>query len=423
MTRSSISDSPNPDPHGGRVSVDSWLDSRLHRAYLQEQAMGLWRFYSYRAIDSQGGFFDLDAEGSPRDTGERSLVATTRMIHCYSIAYAAGIPAAKEMVAHGLAHMNDLWDEQRGGWFWSRDEAGPVDPRKLNYGHAFAILAGASATDAGIAGGRQLLDRALAIHDRYFWDEDAGAAADEYLPDWSTQMPYRGQNGNMHLCEAYLAAAGATGDPMYVDRARRIAELIIRTSAQASGWRVPEHYSQSWEPDYDFGRDAEFDVWKPFGATVGHGFEWSRLLLQVWNASGRRDEWLRTASRGLFERAWTDGWDAERGGLVFTTDWQGQTMNADRYHWVLAEAISAAAALLVACEHDDATESRYRELWGFTDRYLIDHQLGGWFHQLDNHNQVTADPWFGKPDIYHALTACLLPVLGPLEPLLTRAVR
>lgn len=385
--------------------------------------MGLWNFYRYRAMDPRGGFFDLDAEGSARDTGERSLVATTRMIHCYSVAYAAGIPAAREMVRHGLVHMDALWDQHNEGWFWSRDEAGPVDHRKLNYGHAFAILAGASATDAGIAGGRQLLDRALAIHDRYFWDEDAGAAVDEYLPDWSTQVPYRGQNGNMHLCEAYLAAAAATGDPKYVDRALRIAELIIRTHAQASGWRVPEHYSASWEPDHDFGRDTDFDVWKPFGATVGHGFEWSRLLLQVWEASGRRDDWLRGASLELFERAWTDGWDAEHGGLVFTTDWHGKTVNADRYHWVLAEAISAAAALLVAREHDEVTESRYRELWGFTDHYLIDHRVGGWFHQLDSRNQVTADPWFGKPDIYHGLTSCLLPVFGPLEPLLTRVVR
>ncbi len=423
MTQSGSSDGLGEGPDKPRGSTGSWLNSPLHNAYLQEQAMGLWSFYSYRAIDPRGGFFDLDVEGSPRNTGERSLVATTRMIHCYSIAYAAGIPAAREMAGHGLDHMDALWDQQSGGWFWSRDDAGPVDRRKLNYGHAFAILAGASATDAGIAGGRQLLDRALAIHDRYFWDEAAGAAVDEYLPDWSTQLPYRGQNGNMHLCEAYLAAAGATGDRKYVDRARRIAELIIRTNAQSSAWRIPEHFSASWEPDYDFGRDANFDVWKPFGATVGHGFEWSRLLLQVWDASGRRDEWLRSASLALFERAWTDGWDAERGGLVFTTDWHGRTMNADRYHWVLAEAISAAAALLVAREHDHITESRYRELWGFTDRYLIDHQVGGWFHQLDSRNRVTADPWFGKPDIYHALTSCLLPVFGPLEPLLARAVR
>lgn len=422
MTGSSTGGGQFSDSDDGRQG-DSWLGSRLHHAYLHDQAMRLWRFYAYRAIDSRGGFFDLDLEGAPRDSGERSLVATTRMIHSYSIAYAAGVPGAREMVGHGLSHMDDLWDHHSGGWFWSRDEAVPVDLRKLNYGHAFAILAGASATDAGLAGGRHLLERALDIHDRYFWDEAVGAAVDEYLPDWSQEVPYRGQNGNMHLCEAYLAAAAATGNSTYVDRARRIAELIVRTNAQSSDWRVPEHFTASWEPDYDFGRGAAFDVWKPFGATVGHGFEWSRLLLQVWDASDRQHEWLRVASRALFERAWTDGWDAERGGIVFTTDWHGATLNADRYHWVLAEAISAAAALLVACEHDEVTESRYRELWGFTDRYLIDHQRGGWFHQLDNRNTLTADPWFGKPDIYHALTSCLLPAFGPLEPLLTRAVR
>ncbi|MGN6575472.1 MAG: AGE family epimerase/isomerase [Nocardioides sp.] len=395
----------------------------MHQAYLHEQAARLWRFYIYRSVDPRGGFFDLDDHGEPRDIRSRSLVATTRMIHCFSIAHAAGLPGALTMVAHGLKHLGQLWDSDHGGWVWARGADGSTDARKLNYGHAFAILAGASATDAGIVGGQQLLEQALEIHDRRFWDETHGIAVDEYLPDWSVCLPYRGQNGNMHLTEAYLAVAALQGGSEYLERANAIAERLIRTHAQAADRRVPEHYSSSWVPDLDYGRHGEFDVWKPYGATTGHGLEWSRLLMQLWDLGGRQAGWMPLAARGLFDRALADGWDAERGGIAFTTDWSGTVANADRYHWVHAEAVAAAAAFLSVPEHDDGVEGRYRELWGFIDEFLIDHERGGWFHQLDPDNRVKTDPWFGKPDIYHALTACLLPMTDPLSPLPSRAVR
>jgi sulfoquinovose isomerase len=401
----------------------SWLTQPFHRDYLREQIMQLWRFYIGRAIDPNGGFYELEADGAPSNGTERSLVASTRMVHCFSIAHAAGIPGAKEMVLHALRHIDALWDAEHGGWFWARGTDGTVDSRKLNYGHAFAILAGASATDAGIAGGRELLDRALTVHDRYFWDADSGVAVDEYLPDWSECLGYRGQNGNMHLCEAYLAVASVTGDQAYLARAESIAETLIRKHAQAAGWRVPEHYTSSWEPDFEYGRDAKYDVWKPFGATTGHGIEWSRLLLQVWELGGRRHEWLPIAARELFDRGLADGWDHVKGGVAFTTDWDGNVLNADRYHWTHAEAIAAAAAFLVAFGDDEAVEERYRQLWSFADGHLVDHIYGGWFPQLDENNELKTDPWFGKPDIYHVLTACLLPYTDPLCPLPSSSVR
>ncbi len=405
------------------IGPGSWLDSRAHAAWLLEQSRSLLRFYQHVAIDPAGGFFDLEADRSPAAPTARSLVATTRMIHCYSVAHSAGLPGAQRMVEHGIRHMDQLWDESNGGWLWARSADGAMDARKLNYGHAFAILAGSSATDAGIAGGVELLQRAIDLHDAYYWDDLAGAARDEYARDWSEVKPYRGQNGNMHLVEAYLAAAAVTGDSRFLDRSRRIAELIINTHARAMEWRVPEHYSAQWQADRDFGRDGVFDVWKPFGATVGHGFEWSRLLLQLWQAEGRRTAWLPEAARALYDRAWTDGWDSERGGLIFTTDWSGQPVNSDRYHWVIAEAIAASAAMSTAFPGVTDSEQRYRTLWGFADQHMIDHARGGWYHQLDPRNAVTTDPWFGKPDLYHAFTACVLPLIGALSPLPTTAAR
>ena len=86
---------------------------------------------------------------------------------------------------------------------------------------------------------------------------------------------------------------------------------------------------------------------EPYGVTVGHGLEWSRLVLQVRAARGDgAPDWMLPAAEGLFDRAVADGWDADGAeGFVYTTDWDGSPVVRDRMHWVVAEAICAAAAL------------------------------------------------------------------------------
>ena len=66
------------------------------------------------------------------------------------------------------------------------------------------------------------------------------------------------------------------------------------------------------------------------------------------------------AAEGLFHRAVAEGWSVDGAdGFVYTTDWDGTPVVRERMHWVVAEAICAAAALHQATgrqEYDD----RYR---------------------------------------------------------------
>ncbi|WP_344931743.1 AGE family epimerase/isomerase [Saccharopolyspora gregorii] len=43
----------------------------------------------------------------------------------------------------------------------------------------------------------------------------------------------------------------------------------------------------------------------------------------------------------------------------------------------------------------------------------MDRELGSWRHELDEHNRPAATVWEGKPDLYHAYQATLLPRLRP----------
>jgi sulfoquinovose isomerase len=398
-------------PESTTAAGPQWIETPSHRHWLYDHAISLLDFYQHTSIDPAGGFFELDDVGRPRDLPERQLFITTRAVHCFALASLMGKPGAGALVDHGIEHLNGaLADRRHGGWYWAAGPEGPADAAKQHYGHAFVILAGASATVAGHPGGKPLLDAALEVHDERFWDDEAGAGVEEYSADWGQLADYRGQNSNMHLTEALMAAYEATGDAQLLERANRIADRLINQLTRGNGWRLAEHYTADWEIDYDYNREDPYNLFRPYGSTTGHWLEWARLVLQLWQLRGRRDAWMPEAARALFDRAVDDSWDTARGGFCFTVDWDGSPFNRDRYWWTTTEAIGAAAFLL-RLEDDQRYETLYRRFWDFADARLIDHEHGSWFHQLDPENRPTQDPWFGKPDLYHTLQACLIGLL------------
>ena len=98
-----------------------------------------------------------------------------------------------------------------------------------------------------------LADKMLAdvteVIETRFWEEQNGAIAEEFNADWSPISSYHGQNSNMHLTEALMAAFEATGERSYLDKAERIADLIIRRRAGENGYRVAEHFDGNWTVD------------------------------------------------------------------------------------------------------------------------------------------------------------------------------
>ncbi|MBI1418150.1 MAG: AGE family epimerase/isomerase [Limimaricola sp.] len=384
-----------------------------HRDWLLRQAGRLFDLFQPAALNPAGGFFALDAAGRPRP-GQgaggtvRHLHETTRMIHCFAAAHLLGLPGADRMVDHG---MRFVWERHRdgrnGGYVWSVDDSGPIDATKQAYGHAFVLLAGASAKMVGHPDADRLIADVTEVIETRFWDEAAGATTEEYAPDWTPLGPYRGQNSNMHLTEALMAAFEATGEAGYLQKAGRIAALIINCHARAEGWRVAEHFHADWTIDRAYAGDPMF---RPAGTTPGHALEWSRLLNQLWELSGRAHDWLPEAARALFLKTCAIGWDGERGGFYYTLDWEDRPDRADRYWWPCAEGI-AAAAVLRQSQGDAEFETWYRRIWGFAAHHLIDPANGGWFPELGADLRPVEKVFSGKPDLYHAVQACLIPLV------------
>ena len=385
-----------------------WRKLESHRRWLVNQADRLFAFYEAESLDPTGGFFTLDATGHPMASEtERPLHQTARMAHCAAIGCLMGRPGAFDLLDHA---MRTIWrqhrDDRHGGYFWSFDANGPRERDKLAYGHGFVLLAGASAKCAGHPDADRLIADISEVLKTRFWDADHGASAEEFREDWTSFSDYRGQNANMHLTEALMAAFEATGERDYLVKAESIADLILRRRASAADWRVPEHYKPDWSVDLDY---RGSDMFRPFGYTPGHALEWTRLALQLWALSERRLDWLPDAARRLFLEAVEQGWDDERGGLYYTLEYDGRPRVRDRLWWPICEGIGA-AHFLGALDGDGYHEYLYRRFWDFAARRLIDPQNGGWRCQLDDTLAPIAGYFVGQPDIYHALQACLIPL-------------
>ena len=386
--------------------------SASHRQWLMDQALSLFAFFQPAALNPAGGFHALAQDGTPlfcdREGGAvQHLHNTTRMIYSFALARDLGVAGADKIIDHG---MDFLWSRHRdtkcGGYFWGVDNCGAPEPVKQAYGHAFVLLAASAAKRASHPDAERLLADITEVIQTKFWEPAVGATTEDYSPDWCALDAYRGQNSNMHLTEALMAAFQATGAAMYLEMAESIAQLIIQEHAQAADWRIPEHFDAHWQVDYNYDGNPMF---RPAGTTPGHALEWSRLLVELYILGQRRHSWMVPAAEALFVNACTLGWNDTQGGFYYTLDWNNRPLQTACLWWPCAEAI-AAAHVLQSVSDNPTFEIWYRRVWTFVTNHLIDHSQGGWFPEVDTALQPVDNIFVGKPDIYHAIQACLIPL-------------
>ncbi|MFD2793805.1 AGE family epimerase/isomerase [Promicromonospora vindobonensis] len=377
-------------------------------SWRRDHFVSLLRF-AEGSIRADGAACWLDDEGRPDDSHPVETWITSRMAHIFAVGHLLGVSGADEYAARAISGLRDvLADAEFGGWLAARGEGDELVGTKEAYAHAFVVLAASTGKVAGIRGASELLTMALAVLDARFWEPEHELHLDERSRDWTSASDYRGVNANMHSVEALLAAHAATGDGLWLERAAAIGDRVVGW-ASSNEWRIPEHFDAAWTPQLEYNADRPHDPFKPYGATPGHGLEWSRLLLQIdaeAGTEGRRTE----AAVALFDRAVADGWDVDGGGFVYTTDWSGTPVEARRFHWVAAEAVATAHVLGRV-----TGEARYAELeaewWAWIQANLIDTEHGSWHHELDTENRPSGRTWVGKPDVYHAAQAVILPEL------------
>jgi|TARA_B110000503_G_scaffold4407_1_gene5868 mannose/cellobiose epimerase-like protein (N-acyl-D-glucosamine 2-epimerase family) len=375
--------------------------------FLAQHIQTTMNFYHPRAIDPKGGFFHyFRDDGSVYDAHARHLVSSTRFIFNYSEA-ARYFGNAEYLAAahHGLdylrsAHLNP----QNGGYTWLIKDGQAVDQTNHCYGLAFVLLAYASAVKAGITEAQAYVHETFALMEQHFWLPEHGLYADEASVDWKIVSPYRGQNANMHSCEALIAAFEATGHKPYLDRAMLLAHNICVRQTQTTQGQIWEHYDPTWRPDWNYNQHDPQNLFRPWGYQPGHFTEWAKLLLILDRYQPK--PWLLVTAKQLFDQALEKAWDHEYGGVCYGFSPSGDVCDADKYFWVQAESI-AAAALLAQATGEQRYWDWYDTLWAYVWTHFVDHEYGAWYRILKPENSPydkLKSP-AGKTD-YHTMGAC-----------------
>jgi mannose/cellobiose epimerase-like protein (N-acyl-D-glucosamine 2-epimerase family) len=386
-------------------------------AFLRDHIAWMSGFHHPRCIDPRGGFFHYYAnDGTQRDRDKRALVSSARMVVAFAMAARAlGTDRFDAAIRHGLRFLREVHrDARTGGYAWTlvfRDGGWrAADADNQCYGLVHVLLAYAHAAMAGVGEAAGWIDELWTTMDRHLWEERHGLYADVASADWSRIDPYRGQNANMHGCEALLAAHAATGAARYLDRAARIAEALCVGRAALTGGLVWEHYRDDWSVDWSYNKGDFSNGYRPWGFQPGHQTEWAKLLLQL--HARRPAPWLPARARALFDAAIAHAWDSGDGGLVYSLEPDLTVANADKYFWVQVES-AAAAGLLARATGEDAYWDVHDRIWRYCWDHLVDHAHGSWRKLLGRANaRIAEDKGSGGKD-YHVVGACfdlLLPV-------------
>lgn len=416
-----------------------WLGSVEHSRWLSRQMQALLEHG--QAAMTPTGFGYYSSFGILDKTRPVDLAITAKMTYVYSLGTLMGIPGSRRYCDHGVRCLRKYFlDHEHGGWFTAIEHAPDADghgipwndkgAEKWQFPQSALVLAAAAAAVANRPGAHELLRDAL-IDQEEHWLEPNGLVRNTFARDWSENSSYRGMNSLMHSIEAYLAAAEATNDSVWIQRAERMLHFVYE-QAVAFNWRVPSHFDEAWNPLPDYNREDPIAQYYPFGFQIGYGMELARLAVQT-RAALRSLKWeeppyLLELATELFERSRVDGW--RRGGepgFVCSTDFDGNPVIDVHMQWVVSEGIAAAVAVRRAILDDGASEDvveAYEHSYRSWLDYLNDYMLvepGVLVRMLDQHNEPLNETLPSRPDIYHSLQALLMPRL-PLWPTFASAL-
>jgi mannose/cellobiose epimerase-like protein (N-acyl-D-glucosamine 2-epimerase family) len=406
------------------------LKSKVFRSerFLKGQIKSILDFYVPVALDNKNGGYNnqLLDNGTVYDPHTKHIVGTCRFVVNFSMAFRLfKDPLYKQACEHGVTYLMEKHCDG-GSFAWMIGADGSViDSTRYMYAQAFSLLALSEALKIGVKGCEQHIEKVWKTTEEHFYEPDHQLYRDQFTgPDFSDCSPYRGQNSNMHMCEALLSLFQSTSNVLYLDRAVMIAEKLCLTFANEAGGRLWEHYDSGWKHDWDKNKEAlpgsEEHIFRPYGYQPGHFFEWAKLLMVIQRHKDGLD-WIPGRARFLFDEGVRCAWDQGLGGVHYGFSVDGETsrvLDTDKFYWVMAEMIGAAALLGAHLGPGEGEQywQWFDKAWTFSTTHMIDGDRGGWYPQVNAQNQRTDPHGNGAFDCpvksypsktdYHPLAAC-----------------
>lgn len=357
------------------------------REFLLEHIESSMKFFHPHCINPSGGFFHFFKEdGTIYNNTTHVLVTQARFVFSYAVAY-QHLHKAEYLAAvrHGVAYLRGpLRNTSNGAYHWVLEDGVPTDSKIYTYGLAFCLLAYSKAAAVGVEEAKEYVKETFDLLESHMWEPKHGLYAEEADANWVVD-PYRSESGNLHSCEALIAAYEGTNEKLYLERAVLVAGNICNRQAGLSKGLVWEHFREDWSADMEFSNaNDSLKIFRPWGFQTGHQVEWARFLITLNRHSP--DIWYVAKARYLFDIAAKQAWDAEHGGFACAFDPSGAVCDWDKIFWVQCESIGTAAMLAIGTKAEEYWQ-HYDKLWEYSWKHMVDHKHGSWYRRLNRQNE------------------------------------
>lgn len=328
-------------------AADDW--PVVFRDVLQHRVLQFWIDH---ALDKEyGGLLgQLNREGKPTGSGDKSVVLISRSLWSFSEAYRRyPDPAYKKMAAECLKFLRDkMWDKQRGGYYFMVSREGKIvdSTKQLNpMSYVMEGLAEYALAFHDNQAAREALDL-FEVIDKHAHDDKYGGYRIAFTEDWRWIKDYKpGPNAtgsfgrksydwHLGLLEAFATLYGVTGDARVRSRLDELLDIFVSKIIDAQAGYGRYYFNDDWSVS-DHGGDSK-------QCEYGLDLEASWLIVEAAQRLGRQqDPRVRRASLSLVDHAMRDGFDHEHGGVYRHGPAIGPAENKDKEWWQQCEALVA----------------------------------------------------------------------------------
>ena len=383
-----------------------------------------------RTLDEKYGGFLCDFNHRWHLHGEQNkmLEYQARMTRFAArLAAIPGFESIRAMAEHGFRYLKDvMWDPAYGGWFRMMDRAGKPMESLTKHGHGSSYALGACTAYYELTSDRESLELAKQafawiddvghdnVHGGYyvFFRQDGArilSVNENPLPSkhrdsMGVPIGLKDANTNADLMEACSDLYQVAPSSALKDRLQEMLH-IVRDRVVVPPGAVHMYFQPDWTPVPDFYRYA-------------YAVNTANLLAKV---GSRLEPDLRTdlAVKSLVDTVLRYSWDKRRGGFCYAGSTFGpmyvediKVFIEDKFWWPQAEGTRALLRLALLNPDDDMNYlARFRELWRYIGKYLVDHKYGGWIWVGRDcfrfRRKPKATAWKDPSHEGHSLMSCL----------------
>lgn len=357
-----------------------------------------------RVLDTVDGGYLSNFDYQWQPFGQQRKMIVTQARHVWSASKLAEAGSREEyfatIAAHGVDYLQEsMWDKENGGFYTLVDKQGtPIDfdgkgeILKHAYGNSFAIYGlSAFAKLTGDAGALDLAKEAFHWLETHSHDSLRKGYYQFMEPDGTplqegfNGVPPKDQNSSIHLLEAFTELYQLWPDPLVKERLEEML-LLVRDDITHEDGYLRLFFSEDWVPFvYE---DNSLETLKQNAyldhVSFGHDIETAYLLMEASEVLyGEVDSLTMQRAKIMTDHSLRHGFDTSVGGLYdrgYYLDGQMHIIKDTKEWWGQSETLNTLLIMSQLYPDDPMDyEEKFIQQWIYIDKYLLDHQRGGWY--------------------------------------------